>query len=132
MSARFFTHKSKTLNYQNFNKILIIFSASQSLPWQAGNCPISRYRDQSETILNFAWVRRNSNFIKTKNNILIKSYIINIKEFFLDMACVIELLSTWVVARVRKSVRVDRGARRDELQRLSSLQSSQVLDMQLD
>jgi hypothetical protein len=102
MSARFFTNKSKTLNYQNFNKILIIFSASQSLPWQAGNCPISRYRDQSETILNFAWVRRNSNFIKTKNNI------INIKEFFLDMACVIELLSTWVVGRVRKSVRVDR------------------------
>jgi hypothetical protein len=46
MSARFFTNKSKTLNDQNFNKILIIFSASQSLPWQAGNCPISRYRDQ--------------------------------------------------------------------------------------
>jgi hypothetical protein len=61
-----------------------------------------------------------------------KSYIINIKEFFLDMVCVIELLSTWVVGRVRKSVKVDRGARRDKLQCLSSLQSSQVLDMQLD
>ena len=48
------------------------------------------------------------------------------------MACVIELLSTWVVGRVRKIVRVDRGASRDKLQRLSSLQSSQVLDMQLD
>ena len=132
MTARFFTNKSKTLNDQNFNKVLIIFSASQSLPWQAGNCPISRYRDQSETFLYFAWVRRNYNFIRTKNYILMKSYIINIKEFFLDMVCVIELLSTWVVGRVRKSVKVDRGASRDKLQCLSSLQSSQVLDMQLD
>ena len=90
------------------------------------------------------------------------------------MACVIELLSTWVVWRFpvlaarceclhvikidclalrldesahactrselrgascedwKSALRVDRGASRDKLPRLSSLQSSQVLDMQLD
>jgi hypothetical protein len=55
--------------------------------------------------LYFAWVRRNSNFIRTKNYILIKSYIINIKEFFLCGVRnrVIEHLGSWESTKERKS-----------------------------